>query len=183
MTFSPIENSLTLESAILARHQELDNLQLEITFLCSHMQQLAELKQQQMQENLKLELTQRIEQLEALSDIINALSYQLEIELNNFKEIAVETNKLYQKMQDNSEFRTMELESSKTYRLSPRSIWQVHYSCVPQIMKKIDCFILTHKNIDLFKQDDKERECQNKLENSQNCEHDFSEFLEKSHNI
>lgn len=175
MTQSLVKDSEIVQSVVLAEYDQLETLETKVAFLGCYKKQLAELKQQEIQKKLKAELSEKLAQLESLSDKINGLSTQIELELNNFKEIAVETNKLYQAIQDNSK---LEEEKSQGYRLSPGSIWHVHDSSVPHVVKQEGNLIIKQRPIDLFKQD-KEKECHQRIKNHKRA---FLTWLESMRN-
>lgn len=80
------------EAAVLAK------LQGEVADLVKNENELAELQKQQMK-TLHNQLTQGIQKLSSLAEQINALAAQLEVEILNFKNIALETNKVYYAVQ------------------------------------------------------------------------------------
>lgn len=168
-------------SAINESYLELDRLQMEITFLSDRKKHLDELRKRQFEEILVQELTEQVEELEAMSHVINSLSTQLEIELIRFKGIAVQANKLYQAMQ----YRSMdqvtdqpEGDQTEKCRRSPRSIWQIHHSGVPQITRQQDGFVVTQKLIDLFTEEEK-TESQRRAEHAEKRGKRFLDWLEE----
>lgn len=84
---------------VFNRAATLAKLQGEVADLIKYENELAELQKQQMKKTLQNQVTQRIQKLSSLAEHINALAAQLEIETLNFKNIALETNRVYYAVQ------------------------------------------------------------------------------------
>jgi hypothetical protein len=125
-------------------------LELEVTELEQYGQELLANKQQQQQEILEETVTQGIQELEILANKINTLASQLEAEMSNFKEIAVEVNRSYQTLQQLSDSQLMEWNESTLRHSRPLNIWEVHNTSIPIIVKRGKKFILTTKIVNLF---------------------------------
>jgi hypothetical protein len=84
--------------------------------------------------------------LEEIAERINLLAAQLETEMHNFKNIAVEINSYYHQQQLNLNNH----DKIKSKRI-PLNIWDIHFSSIPTIIKRGTKFIIVEKIVNLFK--------------------------------
>lgn len=143
---------VTNEEAALAQLQiDVEEL---ANSLAKRQTKLAERQKQQGWEVLKSEFERGIRQLLVLTDSINFLATQLETQMLDFKKVASETNKAYQNIQQSSDLKDM--EQLKLREWKTHSLWQVHSSSVPTVLKGKTGFILTMRIVDLFQREREE---------------------------
>ncbi|WP_427158661.1 hypothetical protein ACQFX9_22565 [Aliinostoc sp. HNIBRCY26] len=123
-------------------------LESEVAKLEKYGQELLARKQQQGQEILQETVNEGITNLEIIADKINHLAVELENQLSNFKEIAVEINRSYHLLQESYHIKPREQKATKPPR--PANIWEVHNSAIPVVVKQGKKFILTTKTVNLF---------------------------------
>lgn len=68
----------------------------------------------------------------------------------NFKNIALETNRVYHAVQQPVDLEIMEWNELKCDRCKTSSICQIHFSSVPTVVNQRGKFILTARIVDLF---------------------------------
>ncbi len=112
--------------------------------------QLAQTKQKNQEQILESKIEFGVQELEQIAERINQLAAQLETEIHNFKNVAVEVNKHYhqQQLQSNNHNHN---SISKSNRRIPLNIWDIHFSSIPTIIKRGTKFIIVEKIINLFK--------------------------------
>jgi hypothetical protein len=137
-------SDISLDTAIAQLQREVEELE-------DYQKKLATQKHRQERDILHVQVEQGVQELEAVSDKINILATQLEAEMLKFKEIAVEVNRGYHLIQLHSDSEETESNESKIDSDFPINIWQVHYSAIPTVIKRGFQYILTAKNVDMFK--------------------------------
>ncbi|MBF2063545.1 MAG: hypothetical protein IGS39_03800 [Calothrix sp. C42_A2020_038] len=135
------EVEVTLQSSLA-------QLAAEIAELETMSRELVQNQQRNEQQILEAKVESGVQQLEQIAHRVNILAAQLETEMRNFKEVAVEVNRCYHICQ--------QLESShqnqpKPHRWTPLNIWDIHFSSIPAIIKRGNKFIFVEKVINLFK--------------------------------
>lgn len=151
---------------VVDREAVLAQLQDEVVELAKYEKKVAELQKQQTQEILQGQVAQGIQQLASLADSINALAIQLETEMLKFKETAIETNQAYRAIQQPTDLTAIGMEQPRLHCWKPFSIWQVHYSAVPAVVKERAKFVLTARIVDLF-QAEREGDAHRRAETAQ----------------
>jgi hypothetical protein len=139
------------KSSDISLNTAIAQLQKEVEELEDYEKKLTKQKQRQERDILQVKVEKGVEELEAVSDRINTLAVQLEAEMLKFKEIAVEVNQGYHLIQLHSDSEEIEYHQSKLNSDFPINIWQIHYSAIPTVIKRGFQFILTAKNVDMFK--------------------------------
>ncbi|MEG4633287.1 hypothetical protein QUB56_27525 [Microcoleus sp. AR_TQ3_B6] len=157
---------IQLKQLEIDEYVDLAQLQNDVAALAQQQEKLAELQKEQVRQSLKSEITQGIQQLTSLAERINDLGNQLEAEMLQFKKIASETNKAYCAIQEPPNLKVRGREQPILHGWRPLSIWQVHQSIVPTVVKQRAVFVLTAKIVDLF-QSDRERDVQRLAESAQ----------------
>lgn len=94
-----------------------------------------------------------------------------------FKKIAIETNRAYRAIQQSLDLKAMDMEQpTKLHHWRPLSIWQVHDSVVPAVVKQRAGFVLTARIVDLF-QAQREGDAQRLAEAAQHRRKIFERWL------
>ncbi len=104
----------------------------------------------QHQKGLLYLVDEGVQKLAEQADSINHLASQLESAMLQFKEIAVKVNPLYHAIQQPPNAKTILEEIGKFHRRS-LNVWEVHSVAVPVVVKHKYRFILTARNLDLFR--------------------------------
>lgn len=116
---------------------------------------LVDLRQQQLQETLRNQVVEGIRQLEILADCINAQSMQMEVQLLQFRDIALDIDRSCHTIYQSSERQPLvDLEQSRHTCWQPASIWQVRDLGVPEVVRQGKGFILMTKAVNLRAQAD-----------------------------
>ncbi|MBW4427782.1 MAG: hypothetical protein KME50_25910 [Nostoc desertorum CM1-VF14] len=144
-TFLVKDTSIT-PPQVVSKQVTLAQLHNDVTALAEYYQKLCEYKKQQQWRNLQDKVVYGFQELASLSEVINALSTQLETEIQKFHKIASETNKAYCAIHQAPEM--MNGEKVKLSSWQHLSIWQVHHSSIPVVIKEKGKFVLTEKKLD-----------------------------------
>ena len=153
MTTFLVKNCSISQPIVVNRDDTLTQLQSDVADLFKYQEKLSELKKQQIWETLKNEMAEGIQELASLADSINALSNQLEAKMLKFNKIAIETNKAYRAIQSPPNLKATGIEQLRFQGWKPLSIWQVHHSAVPAVVKERIGFVLTVRTVDLSEAD------------------------------
>ncbi|MGB7443294.1 MAG: hypothetical protein WA919_19680 [Coleofasciculaceae cyanobacterium] len=129
----------------------INQLQREVNKLEYHCQCLINHKQLQKQHTLHNQVKHGVQQLETQAEQINTLATQLEVEMVKFRETAVKVNQSYRRLQSAQTFKAKDDDELKLYNQSPLNIWEIHNCALPLIVRYGVKFILTTRNVNLFK--------------------------------
>lgn len=155
---------------------DLTQLQLHVAELVEFRNYLQDLQQLQKQEELYHQVAEGMQKLVDQGVRINTLATQLELEILQFKEIALEVNQPYQAIQQPLELKTPGNDELRRFRWRPLNIWEVHYSKVPTVVRHKTGFVLTAKTIDLFNAEG-ELEFQKQIKAAQRRREAFESWL------
>lgn len=144
-----VKDILITPSLVVSKKITLAQLQDDVTALAEYYQKLCKYKKQQEWWNLQDKLAYGYQELASLSEVINALSTQLETAIQKFNKIANETNEAYCTIHQTLEI--MSVERAKLSSWQHLSIWQVHHSSIPVMIKEKGKFVLTEKKVDFSK--------------------------------
>jgi hypothetical protein len=162
--------SVNLSQKLIVPFQtRLKQLQNDIASLAEHEERLSEIQNQQLIQILQKKVELGIEQLDLQAEHINSLALQLEVEMLNFQKIVAAINPALRQL------RYLNNKSRKQPILSwtpPLSIWQIHSSIVPIVVKQRGVFILAAKTVDFFQKD-----CQRRAELAQRRRQKFENWL------
>jgi hypothetical protein len=126
-------------------------IDIELENLANYVKSQASYKRQQKQAALQSQIEWGARQLESLAECINARATQLEAEMIQFGTIACEVNRAYRAIQH---FPNLEAKKEdgvdREFRKQFLTIWQVHSSAVPTVIKCGTKFVLTSKPVDLL---------------------------------
>ena len=134
------------EVKITSFDDALAKLETKIAELENYERELAKQKQIYEHKNTQLKFEWGVQKLENIAENINALAAQLESEIHNFKEVAVEVNRCYHLIQQLQNIDN----KSKPNRWRPLNIWEIHFLSLPTVIRRGTRFIIVKKIINLF---------------------------------
>jgi hypothetical protein len=168
-TFLVKDTSIT-PPQVVSKEITLAQLNDDVNALAEYYEKLCEYKKQQEWRNLQDKVAYSFQELASLTEVINALSTQLETEIQKFHKIANETNKAYCAIHQAPEM--MSVEKVKL------SIWQVHHSSIPVVIKEKGKFVLTEKKLD-FSQPEMKKDVPRQAEVAQQRRKALESWLEQ----
>ncbi|MBD1930349.1 MULTISPECIES: hypothetical protein [Cyanophyceae] len=176
MTIFVVKNYPIPQHTVVSIDETLAQLQSDVADLFKYQEKLSELKKKQIQENLKIEVAEGIQELASLADSINTLSSQLEAKMLNFKRVAIETNKAYRAIHLDANLKATGIEQPGFQGWKPLSIWQLHHSAVPAVVEGKMGFILTARTVNLSEVNT-ERDAQRRAEAAEERRKAFEHWL------
>jgi hypothetical protein len=157
------------QKLIVPCQTKLKQLQNDVASLAEHEERLSEIQNQQLIQILQNNIELGIKQLDLQAERINSLALKLEAEMLNFEKLVTEINPALRQLRDlNKKSRKQRILSWT----SPLSIWQIHSSIVPIVIKQRGVFILATKTVDFFQKD-----CQRRAELAQRRRQKFENWL------